>query len=243
MDVQGEYLQQREYGNVPSFGRTQRAHSLNNNSATSSSAAPAHRSNSLINNENTHLEEPEAETLYRILPADVSVAGALQQIRTKLDHLHISQRDYVFAQLLHDDGAYLRSLFAQFEALEAALQALREKLRIADEEAEKAEKGADVCSLNSLEAVDGDAERIQVTNHSEGQTKQQSQNGHIVCSDENALDKAAQDTNNNSNSSSSNNSNSIITSSSNTTTRDVNAVRQQRLSEMPLPSLLRDLQT
>lgn len=239
MDVQGEYLQQREYGNVPSFGRTQRAHSLNNSSnASTSSASPANRRNSISNNENTHIEEPETDTLYRILPADVSVAGALQQIRTKLDHLHISQRDYVFAQLLHDDGAYLRSLFAHFEALESTLQVLREKLRVAEEET-KAEKGADASNEDSIEAVDGDAERIHVTKDSESLQKQQYPNGHVVGSDADALDKPAQDTNNNSN----NNSINVVASGSDTTTKDVNTACQQRLSEMTLPSILRDLQT
>eukprot|EP01033_Poteriospumella_lacustris_P009683 gene9683-6929_t len=102
IDVQGEYLQQREYGNVPSFGRTYRTNSITQADAEDAAPGPS---------------------LYRILPQDVSQPAALVHIKQKLESLHPSQRDYVFAQLLDEEGAYLRRLFALFEDLEAQLAA------------------------------------------------------------------------------------------------------------------------
>jgi hypothetical protein len=91
-EIQGEYIQQREYGNIPSFGRTQRTLSTN-------SADYADQSST------TMLDEPHTSAnsnIYRILPNDCRASGSLTQIKLKLEALHPSQRDYVFAQLLHD---------------------------------------------------------------------------------------------------------------------------------------------
>lgn len=85
--MQGEYLQQREYGNVPSFGRTYRTNSITQADAEDAAPGPSP---------------------YRILPQDVSQPTALVHIKQKLESLHPSQRDYVFAQLLDEVSAARR---------------------------------------------------------------------------------------------------------------------------------------
>lgn len=111
IDVQGEYLQQREYGNVPSFGRTYRTNSIPANSVSLSS-----------NGHSTHHDTVDSDTpdeslsdgrpgdhlgsvgpsVYRILPNNFDAPTFLLQVKHKLDGLHPSQRDYVFAQLLDE---------------------------------------------------------------------------------------------------------------------------------------------
>jgi hypothetical protein len=91
-EVQNEYVQQREYGSVPSFARTQRITLQGEN--TDSSAAFT------VVDEN-HLN------IYSILPTDINMEGFLQQVKLKLESLHPSQRDYVSAQLLHDVRSFL----------------------------------------------------------------------------------------------------------------------------------------
>jgi hypothetical protein len=81
--VQGEYAQQREYGFAPSFSRTQRIGSQNDDSRTLTDESDPMQSNSFI-----------------ILPPDVSDENVLPAIKHKLDTLHPSQRDYVSTQLL-----------------------------------------------------------------------------------------------------------------------------------------------
>lgn len=110
---------------MPSFGRTYRTNSITQADAEDAAPGPS---------------------LYRILPQDVSQPAALVHIKQKLESLHPSQRDYVFAQLLDEvsapagralaaavrltrcaaptqEGAYLRRLFALFEDLDAQLAA------------------------------------------------------------------------------------------------------------------------
>lgn len=119
-EVQGQYLQQREYGNVPSFARS---HRISQNDSDNSSF--------------TVLDENDASNnIYSILPTDIQSEDWLCQIKTKLGLLHPSQRDYVVAQLMHDvsfhhtliileksrvylqDYAYFKSLFNKFAVLE-----------------------------------------------------------------------------------------------------------------------------
>jgi hypothetical protein len=89
-EVQGEYAQQREYGSVPSFARTQRV-------ALSSSAQHENGDNSAF----TVVDDAHSN-IYSILPTDSDADGFLLQIKLKLEALHPSQRDYVSAQLLHE---------------------------------------------------------------------------------------------------------------------------------------------
>ena len=135
-DVQGEYLQQREYGSIPSFARTQRVHGshsgASSSGATSSGSggtgleATGHDSDSY-----TMTDEIEGQSgqphIYSILPADVSNETCLYLIKQRLDHLHPSQRDYVSAQLLHEDCLYLKKLIGLFNQLESVqnIQALK----------------------------------------------------------------------------------------------------------------------
>jgi hypothetical protein len=73
--VQSQYVQQREYGSVPSFSRSHRV------GATSEDSA-------------------DSENIYHVLPADLSEANSIHKVKTKLENLHPSQRDYVSAQLV-----------------------------------------------------------------------------------------------------------------------------------------------
>jgi hypothetical protein len=115
-EVQNEYMQQREYGSIPSFARTQRiANGSNqssgggnnsNNSLTSGFHASLSTSSSSSDNSEsstsfTILDENHLN-IYNILPADHSMEGFLPQVKLKLESLHPSQRDYVSAQLLHE---------------------------------------------------------------------------------------------------------------------------------------------
>lgn len=75
--IQTQCLQQREYGNIPNFTRTQRVQEA------------------LLHNSNN-----DSENFFQVLPADVKEPGKLLQIKLKLDNLHQSQRDYVSAQLM-----------------------------------------------------------------------------------------------------------------------------------------------
>jgi hypothetical protein len=94
-EVQSEYVQQREYGSVPSFARTQRITLQGENSDSSAAFT--------VVDEN-HLN------IYSILPTDMNMEGFLQQVKLKLESLHPSQRDYVSAQLLHDVGSFSVSM-------------------------------------------------------------------------------------------------------------------------------------
>ena len=60
---------------------------------------------------------------YSILPTDFQPQESfLLQVKTKLESLHASQRDYVSAQLLHEDCLYLKHLLQLFPPLEAKQQ-------------------------------------------------------------------------------------------------------------------------
>ena len=107
--MQGEYLQQREYGSIPSFARTQRI--------GVAAATEASDSDGLTMTDEGEQASP-AHHVYSILPVDVSAEGFLPTVKQRLEHLHPSQRDYVSAQLLHEDCAYLKQLIALFLQLE-----------------------------------------------------------------------------------------------------------------------------
>lgn len=92
--VQGEYAQEREYGFVPSFSRTQRIGPLNDSD-----------SSSLY----TLMDDSDGaqSNMYVILPTDLNDENILPAIKQKLETLHPSQRDYVSSQLLSDVSAFL----------------------------------------------------------------------------------------------------------------------------------------
>lgn len=122
-EVQSEYMQQREYGSVPSFSRTQRvANSSSEHPSSSSSTGLNHDSNSA--SAFTVMDDVYNNSLYTILPTDFRAHESyLQQVKLKLESLHPSQRDYVAAQLLHEDCAYFKQLFRIFDELESKSQA------------------------------------------------------------------------------------------------------------------------
>jgi hypothetical protein len=122
-EVQNEYMQQREYGSIPSFARTQRIANGSNGSTQSSgggigggnninsnltsglhsslSTASSSSDNSETSTSFTIIDENHLN-IYNILPIDHSVEAFLPQVKLKLESLHPSQRDYVSAQLLHE---------------------------------------------------------------------------------------------------------------------------------------------
>lgn len=136
--MQGEYLQQREYGNVPSFQRTYRTGSISlaatdmprlvlptsythqrdaadgqtqgldedgliaSDGSTIAVSSATMASNNSSSNNNNNSNNNSSASVYRILPCDLSDARVLPQLKHRLDGLHPSQRDYVFAQLLDE---------------------------------------------------------------------------------------------------------------------------------------------
>lgn len=104
-------MQQREYGSIPSFARTQRIGLTTTTTETASDS-------------DSYTMTDEAEQMssqhhvYSILPVDLSSDACLPAIKQRLDHLHPSQRDYVSAQLLHEDCLYLKQLMTLFVQLE-----------------------------------------------------------------------------------------------------------------------------
>jgi hypothetical protein len=126
IDVQGEYLQQREYGNIPSFGRTYRTGSIPGDiQQHSATHYPTVTDDSALTEDDLHIGDlPHATgpSVYRILPVDFSQPlQLLSQLHLRLESLHPSQRDYVFAQLLDEEGEYLRQLLSLFQQLESAV--------------------------------------------------------------------------------------------------------------------------
>jgi hypothetical protein len=107
IDVQGEYLQKREYGNVPSFGRAYRTgrilsdiqlHCAKHYPSVVDDVTPTEDDVGLGDYPNA-----TGPSVYRILPVDFSQPQQLlSQLKQRLENLHSSQRDYVFAQLLDE---------------------------------------------------------------------------------------------------------------------------------------------
>jgi hypothetical protein len=88
-------MQQREYGSVPSFARTQRIAQSGQATENSDSSSAAY----------TILDEGHS-SIYMILPTDFNAENLLGQLKLKLEQLHPSQRDYVAAQLMHEVCSY-----------------------------------------------------------------------------------------------------------------------------------------
>lgn len=131
-EVQSEYMQQREYGSVPSFSRTQRVSSTQGQGSTSEHPSSSfslnilphpHQNDSNSTSAFTVVDDGYSSNVYTILPTDFHPRETfLQQLKLKLESLHPSQRDYAAAQLLHEDCLYFKQLFNIFDSLESNQQ-------------------------------------------------------------------------------------------------------------------------